>query len=92
MASAGSPTGLVISTLLLVVDDGALAFVLMMKSMHSSSTSLGKVHETLTVPLLQNIEISVHGSCYMYCYFILCEVFTLDKIKKALGSEMDTLD
>ena len=52
MASAGFSTGLVMSTLLLVVDDGAVAFVLIIKSMHSSSRSLGTIHEMFTVLLL----------------------------------------
>ena len=68
MTSAGSSTGLVMSTLLLLVDDGALAFVLMMKSMQSSSRSLGKIQERFTVSWLQNIEISVQGS--FNCFYL----------------------
>ena len=53
MAFAGSSTGLAMTTLLLVVDDGLmLAFVLMTISIHSTSRSFGKIHEMFTVLLL----------------------------------------
>ena len=84
MESAESSAGFVMTKLLLVVDDGALAFVMMTKSMHSGSRSLERIQETFTVLLLKYIPISMKGTFIVVLIHFSGCLFTLDKTKRSV--------